>query len=128
MRISFKKVHTFLVLCRGFLSLAMNSFAFRRAKFITKVLSEKDCEDLLAKIKCEHNSHIFQELQLMFPKEIISNAYILPIKDNYFVFSKADKDRITENHMAILRQLASREKLYNPLYVEIENDGNLVVE
>ncbi|MGZ9428705.1 hypothetical protein [Mycoplasma sp. 1012] len=65
----------------------------------------------------------------IFPIEQIKNSEIIHIKEKYFVFSKQDFHNLTEKQKEILEEVANSDELYNPVYVEIdEEDGGLIFD
>ncbi|MGZ9432048.1 hypothetical protein [Mycoplasma sp. CB776] len=65
----------------------------------------------------------------IFPIEQIKNSEVLNIKEKYFVFSKQDFHNLTEKQKEILEEVANSDELYNPVYVEIdEEDGGLIFD
>lgn len=121
-----------------------------RCAFITKVLSNEDLSELTHKthiwsaqkdmilskepqVKLHEEDFnaddvaIFRQLEFMFPDELIARSHIEPINGYYFVFDKSQKDKITKEHKNILVNL-TKEDLHNPVYVEIDNEGRLIVD
>ena len=47
---------------------------------------------------------------------------------NYFVFTKTDAQHLTEEHFDILLALAENEELHNPVFVDIDDEGRLIVD
>ena len=63
-----------------------------------------------------------------YPSELVENSKIIAVKEKKFVVSKVDYDKIIQNHMARLEKLAKKHKLYNPVFVKLDDEGKLVVE
>ena len=64
----------------------------------------------------------------LYPSELVENSKIIAVKEKKFVVSKVDYDKIIQNHMARLEKLAKKHKLYNPVFVKLDDEGKLVVE
>lgn len=132
----------------------INSINIERAKkcdFIVSTLSQKELSDLTHQmniLKCKEDRIMSGEYQVdlyendfnskdekliltldaMFPSNLIENSKIIPIDENYFVFSKIDSENLTEKHFDMLLALAEKEELHNPVFVEIDDEGRLVVD
>ena len=56
--------------------------------------------------------------------QILNCLYILI----EFVISKIDHENIIQKHMERIEKLAKKPKLYNPVFVKLDDEGKLVVE
>lgn len=83
-------------------------------------LSENDFSDDDAKL--------MKLLEQMYPVSLIDNSHIVEIDNHYFVFSKQDAGRLTEQHFDTLSALSDNEQLTNPVYVELDEEGRLIVD
>ena len=63
-----------------------------------------------------------------YPSELVENSKIISVKEKKFVVSKIDHENIIQNHMERLEKLAKKPKLYNPVFVKLDDEGKLVVE
>ena len=52
----------------------------------------------------------------------------MKVDKNYFVFSKTDSKKLTEEHFDALMTLAKQEDLHNPVYVDVDEEGRLLVD
>ena len=97
---------------------------------------KKESIDELRARKCAFIENDFNEedfklmslLDQMYPIEMIDKSCIITLDNHYFVFSMEDKQKLTEEHMDILSVLAENEQLYNPIYVEIDEEGRLIID
>lgn len=129
----------------------INELRAKKCAFIVATLSERELSDLTHKMniwktkesrimegeyqvglsESDFNQDDFKLIELldqMYPIEMINNSDIVALDNHYFVFSKEDKQKLTEEHMDTLLILAENEQLYNPIYVEIDNEGRLIVD
>ncbi len=83
-------------------------------------LSESDFND--------DDTRIIKSLMKMYPLSMIENSSIIGIDNHFFVFSKQDSERLSERHFDILCELAENENLQNPIYVELDENGRLIVD
>ncbi len=75
-----------------------------------------------------NDEKIVSLLDKMYPLEVIDNSEIISLDKNYFVFSKEDAQRLTEEHFDVLLTLSENEELHNPVYVEMDDEGRLLVD
>ncbi|MGZ9428710.1 hypothetical protein [Mycoplasma sp. 1012] len=122
-----------------------------KCSFIVKTATEQELSDFTHKLnlwKVQENKIINKEKHIalnienfnidderkikivdeIYQLEKIKNTEIINIKDKYFVFSKEDFKNLTEKQKEILKELADSDELYNPVYVEIEEDGGLLID
>jgi len=67
-------------------------------------------------------------LDKMYPLSLIDNSRVIEIDNHYFVFSKRDAEKLTEQHFDVLCALSYKESLVNPVYVELDEEGRLIVD
>lgn len=127
---------------------------YNRAKicsFIVSILSEKDLSELthqfhiwncqinMIKAKIPHiklydrdfNSddvRIVQLLRSMYPIEFIDSVNVVRIDDYAFLVPKEQYSRLTDTHLDTLVKLTENESLTNPVYIEIDDEGRLLVD
>lgn len=122
-----------------------------KCSFIVKTITETELSELTHKMNLwkskekkimngEHNVDLYEEdfnksdeimirlLDKMCPIELINNSEVFSLDKNYFVFSKKDAHTLTERHFDTLMTLAEQENLHNPVYVEIDTEGRLVID
>lgn len=71
---------------------------------------------------------MIRSLEEMYPIEVIENSSVISLDNHYFVFSNKDRVNLTEAHFDLLETLADIEELHNPVYVELDEDGRLIVD
>lgn len=76
----------------------------------------------------ENDMELIKSLNSMFSMDIIRNSEVKKIHSNYFVFKKEDLNKITDNQLYTLQTLAINETLHNPVYVEIDDEGRLILD
>lgn len=122
-----------------------------RSDFVVRILSDDDLSDLTHQmniwsakepwILAGHKQVSLEEsdfnqadvslmrlLETMYPDELIADSYVMRIRDNYFVLSKEDYKHLTDEHRQALSTIARREELHNPVYVEIDEEGSLLID
>lgn len=76
----------------------------------------------------EDDKKMIQLLDSMYPIEMIENSIVVDLDKNYFVFSKEDSVKLTEEHFDTLMLLSERETLHNPVYADIDSEGRLLID
>lgn len=123
----------------------------QKCAFLVKILSERELSDLTHKMNLwkakeerilsgelqvslsesdftESDAHIIETLDKMYPNELINDSDVIEIDNHYFVFSKNDMKQLQEQHFDVLASLSRSEELHNPVYVEIDDEGRLVID
>lgn len=67
-------------------------------------------------------------LDQMYPIEMIDNSKVFNLDSRYFVFKKSDVPRLTEQHFDTLCTLSEKVQLFNPIYVDIDERGRLIID
>lgn len=129
----------------------INEIRAIKSKFITEIMSEKELSDLTHKLNIwmakknritageqqvelcesdlnESDESILRTLEQMYSLEFIKNSHIIKMDTHYFLFSKDDIPKITGEHYDTLSVLANSGELSNPIYVEIDDEGRLLVD
>jgi hypothetical protein len=84
--------------------------------------------DLNEKDFNEDDESMMRQLDEMYPVDMIDDSVIINLDKNYFVFSANDAHKLTEEHFDALMTLAEQENLHNPVYVDIDEEGRLLVD
>lgn len=123
----------------------------RKSAFIVSILSEHELSELSHKLNLwnskrdrimggeyqvtldeadfnEDDARMVNLLDAMYPNALIVSSIVLPIDQYSFVFSSENISRLKESDMDILSALAETGDLHNPVYVEIDKDGRLVID
>lgn len=130
---------------------SINSDLAQKSLFTVSVLSAKELSELTHKLNlwkskqarieqgerqvelsesdfnCE-DAEIIRKLCEMHPMSLINDSHVIEIDNHYFVFNRHDASRLTEQHIDVLTELADKEELHNPVYVDIDEEGRLVVD
>ena len=83
-------------------------------------LSEKDFNDA--------DSKMIEMLDMMYSDEMIANSEVIRLDRYCFVFSKNNISKLTEEHFDTLLSLTEQVKLTNPVYVDIDEEGRLLID
>ena len=83
-------------------------------------LEEKDFNDA--------DRILVQRLINLYPLSLIDDSDVIELNNKYFVFSKSDISKLEEQHYNVLAMLSEKEELHNPVFVEVDDGGRLVVD
>lgn len=129
----------------------INEGRISRSDFIIKSMSEKELSDLTHKfhiwnVKCdrimsgekevkldepdfnEDDVRLTEEIKSIYPDEMIQNSQVVPVAETYFVFSRSDAARLTEQHMDALKKISRCQDLHNPVFAELDSEGALCID
>ena len=67
-------------------------------------------------------------LDQMYPIGLIEDSSIVNIDSRYFIFHKKDISRLIEQHFDTLSSLTENEQLCNPVFVEVDERGCLLID
>lgn len=132
-------------------SILINEERAEKCAFVVRVLSENELSELTHAMnlwKAKEKRILSGELQVdldesdfneddrrlicaldkMYPIGLVKNSSVVEIDSHYFVFNKEDTPRLTERHFDILSSLAESGQLLNPVYVDIDEGGRLVID
>lgn len=96
-----------------------------KCEFLADALSSRDLS------KLTHNTlsaRMIEELYSLYPTDLIQQSSIISIGNYNFVLRKDDLDRLTDDQYAILSLMTETTELHNPVYVEIDDHGKLIVD
>ena len=123
----------------------------KRSQFLVSILSEKELSELTHQLNIwktkesrikrgekqvdlsendfnERDVKIVKLLEKMYPTSLIEHSHIVGIDNHFFIFSKKDSKRLTEQHFDTLSALCDNCQLNNPVYVELDEEGRLIVD
>lgn len=129
---------------------SINEERAKLAGFIVKILNEKELSDLTHEFDAwkkyepaikrgeiritiseddftQNDFALLEMLRDMYPTEMIDNTEVISIMDKNFIISKEDFANLTEEHKQVFLTLAD-EDLRNPVYVELSDEGVLLID
>ena len=129
----------------------INQNRAKRSSFIVSILTEPELSELThqmniwkvkeSEIKSgkrqvslhssdfnDHDKHLAKTLEMMYPDELIENSKVLSVSGYNFVFSKEDFSKLQEKDEDTLAMLAEKGDLHNPVFVEKDVDGRLLID
>lgn len=92
-----------------------------------RILSGEYQVDLEDKDFTSDDAEIINNIVSAYSKEFIQNVKVLPIKIKFFCFLK-NAAVLTPVQMDTLQELANESSLENPVYVNIDESGRLLVD
>ena len=123
----------------------------KRSQFLVSILSEKELSGLTHQLNIwktkeqrimrgekqvelseedfnESDKRLVKLLEMMYPTSLIEHSHIVGIDNHFFIFSIEDSKRLTEQHFDTLSALCDNCQLNNPVYVELDKEGRLIVD
>lgn len=123
----------------------------KKCAFVVSTMSEKELSNLTHKMNIwkskeqrimsgeyqvplsesdfdEGDANMISLLERMYPVEMIDSSTIITVDNHYFVFDKSDIPKLREEHFDTLSILSENEELYNPVYVDIDEEGRLLID
>ena len=108
--------------------------------YLVSILNEIELSELINKLEFWVTTKVFIDsgqkrgeklikiLEKMYSIKEIENSIIVPINEINFVISKKQYPMLTQKHLDTLIELVKNEVLHNPVYIEIDENGALVVD
>ena len=129
----------------------INAERARKCAFVVDILTEKELSNFTHRMNIWKNKEnrimsgeyqvvlseddfteadktMMKVLESLYPDELINNAEVIKTDKNAFIIKKTDMARFTENHMDALTSISENEDLDNPVYVEIDDNGRLLID
>lgn len=75
-----------------------------------------------------NDEKLIDALDAMYSTNMVENSTIINLDKKYFVFSKSDSELLTEKHFDMMLTLAENEELHNPVFVDIDEEGRLLID
>lgn len=93
-----------------------------------RILSGEYQVDLEDKDFSANDAEIMKNIVSAYSDDFIKNSRVLPIKNRIFLLSKKDAASLTPVQMDILQELADEPSLENPVYIDVDETGRLLVD
>ncbi len=129
----------------------INSSYAKRSSFLTSILSESELSKLTHALNLwqskerriltgekqvpldkkdfiRSDKELICKLESLYPDDLIDNVIIEHIDNKSFLIPKDKVCEFTAEHMDVLMQIAESQELYNPVYVDIADDGGLIID
>ena len=98
-----------------------------KCEFLISILSDQDLTELMQHMHTWNNNMI-EALYSMYSIDFILHLNIVTLGNYYFVMQKTESNRLTADHYHILSVLAHRTDLHNPVFVSLDDKGQLIVD
>ena len=102
---------------------SINEERAKICSFIVGTMTEKELSDFNF-----YDKELMQKLSDMYPMQLIENSKIINMDKKYFVFSKENAEKLTVEHLDTLLILSENTDIYNPVFVELDEEERLVVD
>lgn len=123
----------------------------RKSAFVVRILSEQELSDFTHHLnlwKCkeeriqrgeyqvdleesdfnEDDYELIHTLELMYPDDMVKHSVVKDIGEHHFIIPEGEIPRLTEEHIIALHTMCEKEELHNPIYVDIDEGGRLIVD
>ena len=98
-----------------------------KCEFLVNTLSDQDLSELVQHMHTWNNKMI-EALYSMYSIDFILNSNIVALGNYYFVIQQTESNRLTADHYHTLAVLANRADLRNPVFVSLDDKGQLIVD
>ena len=123
----------------------------KKCSFIVSTMSEKELSDLTHQMNLwkskesrimsgEYQVKLYESdfdsndiklidaLDMIYSIDMVENSKVINLDKKYFVFTKSKAELLTEKHFDILLTLAENEELHNPVFVDMDKEGRLLID
>ncbi|MDR3241817.1 MAG: hypothetical protein LBT37_06560 [Lactobacillaceae bacterium] len=130
---------------------AVNQEIATKADFLVKILNKEEISDLthdfdlwkkpaasenFADNNVKLNETYFskedeltaKELFFLYDEEMIKDSTVLHVLGKHFVLSNGDVHKLSKENEIVLNQLATDDLLKNPVFVEVDEKGGLIID
>jgi len=76
----------------------------------------------------QNDVDLIKSLQSMYPVSLINSSKIIPMDNIYFVVNEDSFQKLNGEHFDILSALVKNEELHNPVFIDIDESGCLVID
>ena len=76
----------------------------------------------------QNDFNIIKSLQDMYPVDLINSSKIIPIDNTYFVIKDDKFQELKEEHFDVLSSIIKNEELHNPVFIDIDESGRLIID
>jgi len=90
--------------------------------FLQKILTEEEYHEV------QLDAFAFSESMKLYSPEYIDSVIVIAIDNKRFLINKADITMMNDYSLSTLTWIAKSEFLQNPIYVEVEANGSLLID
>ena len=107
----------------------LNKKLVKKCSFILNSMTDKELNTLFSNLNFNVDQlKLYNEINDLYSDELIENSEIIKISDNRFIISKKNYKNLTKEHIEILKKLVKNETLYNPVFIELDDEKRLIVD
>ena len=93
-----------------------------RIKFLKSILTEKEFNQI------RRDEKAYKGSLEMYDEEYIDSVNVIALNEKRFIFLKKDMTKLHTDWMKTLGEISLKETLINPVHVEVESNGLMIVE
>lgn len=90
--------------------------------FVRSILTKEEVEEVKA-----DDIISYDRVLLMYGETYIKSVEVFAFNDNRFIINKKDMSRLHTGWKDTLEKLSKEESLINPVFVDVDSDGRLLV-
>lgn len=107
----------------------LNKKLVKKCSFILNSMTDKELNSLFSNLNFNIDQlKLSNEINDLYTDEMIENSKIIKIDDKRFIISKENYKNLTKEHIETLKELIKNETLYNPVFIELDNEGRLIID
>lgn len=107
----------------------LNKKLVKKCSFILNSMTDKELNSLFSNLNFNIDQlKLSNEINDLYTDEMIENSKIIKIDDKRFIISKKNYKNLTKEHIETLKILIKNETLYNPVFIELDNEKRLIID
>lgn len=93
-----------------------------RIRFLKSILTQKEYEQI------KRDEIAYEGSLEMYDEDYINSVNVISLNDKRFIFLKEDMAKLHTDWMKTLGEITLKETLTNPVHVEVESNGLMIIE
>lgn len=94
----------------------------KRRRFLKSILTAKEFNEI------RRDEDTYKEAIKMYDEQYIDSVHVIAVNGKRFVVPIEDMPKLHKDWKRILGEISLKEILINPIYVQVESDGTMLVE
>jgi hypothetical protein len=94
----------------------------KQEEFVRLILTPLEQEEI------SNEPTLFAKCQELYTEEFIDSVIVIAINEYRFLIKKEDHKQLPQQLLSTLMEIAEKEEMSNPVYVEVDEDGVLLLD
>jgi hypothetical protein len=94
----------------------------KRKSFLKKIMTIDEFNDL------NQENEVINESLKMYSEEYIDSVIVIAAKDKRFIINKNDISKLHNEWLKTLEEVSHEQSLINPVYVDIDENGTMLID